>query len=507
MARVFKPKFFAMRTVRDSGGNIVYEETIAKRGPRKGQKIKAPKRERILDSEGDPVIRAVRKWSIEYTDELGRRTTVPGYVDRKATDQKAAKLELHVAHYREGLVAVSLRHRETLLIVHVEEWIASIELKRSPNYVRMARSRIRRLARELRDWKTLKNFPTTSLESWIDANKGEGKGKLAPRTVNHYVETASAFFGWCVKTKRCAANPLGTFEKERVYVDANPRRAASVDELQRLVAVHPQRGFVYLTAALTGLRRNELKLLEWGDLKLDTPVPFLKLRAHTTKSKRADTLSLTPELVSEMRSRRQSDWVPDDRVFATIPTPRTVKRDLERAGIEPKTSDGKIVLHALRNSLATMLYDAGVSEVKVQQLMRHTDPALTRKSYMDPRHFDLQRETEKLPRLLGKDDVPERQRATGTDALVANLRTTYAGTRPRMSAKAHTVDREKGNNVRVCPQTPRSEREGFEPSVRLPAHRISSAAPSATRTPLHTVHVGDRSEIGRTRPRTHDVRS
>ena len=29
-----------------------------------------------------------------------------------------------------------------------------------------------------------------------------------------------------------------------------------------------------------------------------------------------------------------------------------------------------------------------------------------------------------------------------------------------------------------------SEREGFEPSVRFPVHRISSAAPSATRTPL-----------------------
>ena len=33
----------------------------------------------------------------------------------------------------------------------------------------------------------------------------------------------------------------------------------------------------------------------------------------------------------------------------------------------------------------------------------------------------------------------------------------------------------------------KSEREGFEPSVRSPVHRISSAAPSATRTPLQTL--------------------
>ena len=29
-----------------------------------------------------------------------------------------------------------------------------------------------------------------------------------------------------------------------------------------------------------------------------------------------------------------------------------------------------------------------------------------------------------------------------------------------------------------------AEREGFEPSVRLPAHLISNQAPSATRSPL-----------------------
>ncbi len=32
----------------------------------------------------------------------------------------------------------------------------------------------------------------------------------------------------------------------------------------------------------------------------------------------------------------------------------------------------------------------------------------------------------------------------------------------------------------------KTEREGFEPSVQFPVHRISSAVPSATRTPLQT---------------------
>ncbi len=34
-----------------------------------------------------------------------------------------------------------------------------------------------------------------------------------------------------------------------------------------------------------------------------------------------------------------------------------------------------------------------------------------------------------------------------------------------------------------------AEREGFEPSVRLPAHVISNHAPSATRSPLLSIYT------------------
>jgi hypothetical protein len=40
-----------------------------------------------------------------------------------------------------------------------------------------------------------------------------------------------------------------------------------------------------------------------------------------------------------------------------------------------------------------------------------------------------------------------------------------------------------------------AEREGFEPSVPLPAHRFSRAAPSTTRSPLRTHRIlTDRAE-------------
>ena len=39
-----------------------------------------------------------------------------------------------------------------------------------------------------------------------------------------------------------------------------------------------------------GLRRDELKQLCWGDVKLNAPLPCIHLRAETTKAKRADVL-------------------------------------------------------------------------------------------------------------------------------------------------------------------------------------------------------------------------
>ena len=49
-------------------------------------------------------------------------------------------------------------------------------------------------------------------------------------------------------------------------------------------------------AVWTGLRRSELRQLEWRDVLLDEPMPHLKLRAATTKPGRADTILLHPQL-------------------------------------------------------------------------------------------------------------------------------------------------------------------------------------------------------------------
>ena len=78
----------------------------------------------------------------------------------------------------------------------------------------------------------------------------------------------------------------------------------TVEELGRLVEVHPKRGVIYLTAALTGLRREELAIPAWGNVHLDALQPRIALRASTMKSRRADTVAVDGELAATLRSVR-----------------------------------------------------------------------------------------------------------------------------------------------------------------------------------------------------------
>ncbi|MFM9145899.1 MAG: tyrosine-type recombinase/integrase, partial [Phycisphaerales bacterium] len=67
-----------------------------------------------------------------------------------------------------------------------------------------------------------------------------------------------------------------------------------------------RRKTIYLTALWTGLRRNELARLAWGDLRLDDPQPSIHLRAETTKAKRAARLPVHAQLLGALQAWRQA---------------------------------------------------------------------------------------------------------------------------------------------------------------------------------------------------------
>src|SRR5207253_10320253 len=129
---------------------------------------------------------------------------------------------------------------------------------------------------------------------------------MGARTQNHYLTTAVTFCRWAVKRKRVASHSM---------VDVSPvetagqlrreRRSLTENEILSLLAAVPARHqLAYRILLATGLRRDELRQLRWGDVKLNAPLPCIQLRAETTKAKRADVLPLRQDLAELLRQTR-----------------------------------------------------------------------------------------------------------------------------------------------------------------------------------------------------------
>jgi len=273
MAYIFKPKRPKLRPVVGADGKPT-GETVKRR--RKGKLVDVPKLERERDAAGNVVWvdPGKTRWMIEYTDAIGRRRKASGYTDRGVTEQKAAKLERTVARQQEGIFDADAGHLQTDVAEHIEAWVADLRRgQRAHHYVRIVEARIERLRTELH-WTNPASIRADGLTAWLGREDGAGK---SPRTVNHYLQTAIAFCNWCVGQRRMEKNPVKHVSKTTVTEPRLARRALTAAELDRLVKVDANRGLIYLTAALTGLRREELATLAWGNVHLDDARPYIAL--------------------------------------------------------------------------------------------------------------------------------------------------------------------------------------------------------------------------------------
>jgi integrase len=142
-----------------------------------------------------------------------------------------------------------------------------------------------------------------------------------------------------------------------------------------------------------------------------------------TKSKRADSLPLHPQLADELRAWRPKNAELADRVFGTIPDMKCLRADLKLAGIPKKDDGGRFVdFHSLRVSLSTMLAAHKVSPRAAQALMRHSDPRLTAGVYTDEKLLPLAAELVNVPAIpAGKGETERPAAQTDLQALVAGL--------------------------------------------------------------------------------------
>jgi len=284
------------------------------------------------------------------------------------------------------------------------------------------------------DAERLADFNETNLEKALCKLADSGR---SPRTVNVYRRCAHSLAEWCMKIARMIdRNPVAVVTRRNESTDVRKvRRALSVDEAYKLLAVAGPRRTFYAVQLWTGLRVSEVAALEWRDIDLDGGRPCIRLRAATTKAKRADEVPLHPDLAELLRSIKPDSAAPTDRIASRVPGLRTLcggwmRRggervrtigDIDRAGIPLADDRGRTIdRHALRTTFISWLGLYGVDPRAQIALARHAPVGITLRNYQDFSVFDLWAEIGKLPPIgdavgAGREKV----RATGTDGAVA----------------------------------------------------------------------------------------
>ena len=239
--------------------------------------------------------------------------------------------------------------------------------------------------------------------------------------MNHYFGAARSFLNWLVANGTLPENPLAGVKSVKEFVKARGRRAISDEEASRLLVVAPpERRIIYLMALHSGLRRNEMELLEWQDVFLDVESPFIKLRAATTKNRKGDTVVIHPELQEELRKLRDTSSSPCSRVVTMFSKLRPFKKDLAAAGIPFEDERGlRFDLHAMRMTFNTRMANGNVPTRAAMQAMRHSEERLTTKVYTDASRLHVAAHVASLAPLLGP--VMVSARASGKSDPEGNL--------------------------------------------------------------------------------------
>lgn len=373
-----------------------------------------------------------------YTRIRGK--AVPLAPDYKTAKAMEAKLKLDAAIEARGMGALLIKPDEILLVDQVERYAADLAKRgRIPNDIETVKTRIGLLT--TLGFETITDLATKTAADKIDqaidalgkvealkvpkgkaftplqvrhllgvspsglskatrtlgiAGTGQGKARtfnraeverlatyksrgLSPQTLAHYRTAIGSFFRWLQRKGFLERVPYLAVQK--VDRDARPRRIITWAQCQKLAAVSPpDRSALWRFAFSTMLRLRALRELVVGDLVLGAR-PYVKVRAGMDKKRRARTVPIEPGTAADLVKLTKGR--PATAPVWELPgnLSRVLAKDLKAAGIEPRTPEGAVDVHALRHSGASHFLAKGVSVAVICHMGGWTDPKMLVQRY------------------------------------------------------------------------------------------------------------------------------
>ena len=317
--------------------------------------------------------------------------------DKQIARKRLREIVQEEQNEREGFIRPK-KEREAMqrpLLEHIETFVAErYKIGRDEKYVRELRKKLLLLAREV-PWKQISDITAASFCCW------RRKQKKSPKTLNEYLSALGSLLNRLEPV--IGRNPLRSVERMQTAVEpTRKRRAFSAEELQRLIAAGGERGIIYLVAASTGIRRGELRKLEWRDAILGVAEPFIFVRKSIAKNRKDARQPLPHYVAQELEKVRPLAFAPNERLFKRgMPDMDTFRKDLAASGIQYTDDQGRFAdFHALRMTYSTLVGLVEASERIRMELNRHSDPRLTAHTYTDTRMLPLWAAVNRLPVLI-----------------------------------------------------------------------------------------------------------
>jgi integrase len=198
----------------------------------------------------------------------------------------------------------------------------------------------------------------------------------------------SGAFRYAVRTGMLKFNPMRETMIPKGGKAMESGRAYTLQEIKAMLKVLPEPArTAVLVAALTGMRRSEIRGLRWEDFTGDE----LHVRrsvwgSHVGETKTAASSAPIPVLpVLRKALQKHHKRSTGEFIFTGGTGKPLVLANITRRDIVPTLAEAKIEWHgwhAFRRGLSTTLYALGVPDKVIQGILRHADVAVTMKHYV-----------------------------------------------------------------------------------------------------------------------------
>jgi len=241
----------------------------------------------------------------------------------------------------------------------------------------------------------LRDVQTYDVQTWLNEIEAQARTKEGKQLTHSSLARIKSFLSGTFKHALqmgflSGVNPAtGTsIPKGR---ESSPTQAYELKTIQRITALLPEpASTVIALAGLAGLRRGEIRGLLWENysgktLRITQSVWNSHVNAPKTAASQ-DDVPVIPALKTKLALWKLRCGNPTAGLMfpSSTGTPIELNNLLNRV-ILPVLKKARIPwfgYHAFRRGLATNLHDAGVNDLTIQRILRHSDVSVTRRAYI-----------------------------------------------------------------------------------------------------------------------------